>query len=382
MRPLLNYTLLFVGIVPISLVLSFPTTVRALDLETSVVISICGDGILNPGELCDDGVGFNLGQYGSSTAERQCGSDCQSYGPYCGDSILQVSHEEECDDGNNTSGDLCTAQCKEEVPVPPGGGGAGPRTLGSTPSVSGGILGGIQSRLETKVVLRGKAYPNSIVNILLDGKSIGTVTADSNADFLYTTTDITPGTANLGFWATDKNGITSITTAMVFEVVQSAVTTVANIFIPPSLSLSERRIAPGEFLTISGQTVPLAAVKTLVSGNDESANIQAEANDTGDWALQLDTASLPVGSHSAKALFELSELVKSGYGKSVNFYVGDGEPGDLASPDLNKDGKVNLVDFSIFLTQWGNTEGADADFNYDSKVNLADFSIMLFNWTG
>ena len=48
---------------------------------------------------------------------------------------------------------------------------------------------------------------------------------------------------------------------------------------------------------------------------------------------------------------------------------------------MNHDGKVNLVDFSIFLTYWATT-APQADFNCDGQVNLADFSIMLFNWTG
>jgi hypothetical protein len=48
---------------------------------------------------------------------------------------------------------------------------------------------------------------------------------------------------------------------------------------------------------------------------------------------------------------------------------------------MNGDGKVNLVDFSIFLLSW-NTTDAPADYNCDKNVNLADFSIMLFQWTG
>jgi hypothetical protein len=53
-------------------------------------------------------------------------------------------------------------------------------------------------------------------------------------------------------------------------------------------------------------------------------------------------------------------------------------PGDS---DVNLDGKINLIDFSIFLTGWGKTDPR-FDFNNDTKVNLADFSILLFNWTG
>jgi fibro-slime domain-containing protein len=56
--------------------------------------SVCGDGIVAPGEVCDDGV--NNSDYGS------CTKDCQSRGPYCGDAILQPDHEK-CDDGVNLS---------------------------------------------------------------------------------------------------------------------------------------------------------------------------------------------------------------------------------------------------------------------------------------
>jgi hypothetical protein len=53
--------------------------------------------------------------------------------------------------------------------------------------------------------------------------------------------------------------------------------------------------------------------------------------------------------------------------------------------DLNRDGKVNLVDFSILLFHW-NTDGGrsdpPADINQDGRVTLTDFSILIFNWTG
>jgi hypothetical protein len=80
-------------------------------------------------------------------------------------------------------------------------------------------------------------------------------------------------------------------------------------------------------------------------------------------------------------MFLSRALVKSGYGKAVSFSVGSGQPGEAASSDLNGDGNVNLVDFSIFLLAW-NTHDARSDFNGDGIVNLADFSIMLFAWTG
>jgi len=60
--------------------------------SASVCGPICGDGVLSPGEQCDDGT--NAGGYG------QCGPGCVR-GPYCGDGI--VNGPEACDDGKNVS---------------------------------------------------------------------------------------------------------------------------------------------------------------------------------------------------------------------------------------------------------------------------------------
>lgn len=353
-------------------------SVRADTVQTSIIISICGNGIIDPGELCDDGLASNTGAYASSTGQRVCSPDCMSYGPYCGDGILQVRFTEQCDDGNtNGSGGLCSAQCLSLPAVPP----STPSTVvGGTPFVPGATPGTIPAITQTQVILRGKAYPNSEVSILLDGKALGTAHADSNADFLFNSTSISPGTETFSFLAKDSGGVSSLTMSVVFDVVQSAVTTVNNIFLPPTLSLSGSKVAPGDFLTLFGQSVPKSKVVTSLD-SDNSGALAANADNNGNWAFQLDTASIAGGFHSVKTSFILSTSSKSGFGKSENFFVGNQLPTGGTSPDVNGDSKVNLVDFSIFLLSW-NTHDVRNDFNQDGTVNLADFSIMLFNWTG
>lgn len=49
--------------------------------------------------------------------------------------------------------------------------------------------------------------------------------------------------------------------------------------------------------------------------------------------------------------------------------------------DLNTDKKVDLVDFSILLYNWGKPKNPKADLNNDGIVDLVDFSIMLYWWT-
>ena len=52
----------------------------------------------------------------------------------------------------------------------------------------------------------------------------------------------------------------------------------------------------------------------------------------------------------------------------------------LKSPDLNLDGRVNSLDWSIMNGKWG--QSGSADLNADNTVNSLDWSIMNEAWTG
>jgi len=47
------------------------------------------------------------------------------------------------------------------------------------------------------------------------------------------------------------------------------------------------------------------------------------------------------------------------------------------SYDLNGDNKINVVDVSILIYHWGNTDNPQYDINNDGKVNLTDLSILI-----
>ncbi|MDC0722706.1 fibrinogen-like YCDxxxxGGGW domain-containing protein [Nannocystis bainbridge] len=65
--------------------------------------NVCGDGLIKAGdELCDDGKHKN-GKYG------QCGRYCDDWAPRCGDSMVQADEGETCDDPNPHYG--CLADC-------------------------------------------------------------------------------------------------------------------------------------------------------------------------------------------------------------------------------------------------------------------------------
>jgi len=340
----------------------FKNQIKAGSLQTSVVIYICGNGIIEGPEICDDGL--NNGRYAYNAADKFCNLTCDGWAPYCGDGILQSNYGEECDDGNNVSGDGCSSGCRTEaVPSPPpsGGGGYVPR--------------------ETKVIIKGRAYPNAEITLLKDGRVITTQKADNLANFRIEVKDITPGVWTFSLWAEDKEGRKSVTFSFTANVQKDMTTTISGIFLPPTIELSKTKLKKGEELDISGQTAPQSQVFTHIE-SPELIIKTATSTEEGDWEVEIDTGILEEGTHTTRAKAKTFDGLESSFSSVLAFYVGK-EIHELICPgaDLNKDGKVNLIDFSILLYWWGR-EDPCADQNQDGIVNLPDFSIMLYYWTG
>ncbi len=69
------------------------------------VLSNCGNGIVEPGEVCDDG---------NNRSGDDCSGRCDS-DETCGNGIIDVAKNEECDDGNVEPGDSCGPTCQIET---------------------------------------------------------------------------------------------------------------------------------------------------------------------------------------------------------------------------------------------------------------------------
>ena len=77
--------------------------------------SVCGDGAVGTGEICDDGNIINELSCGYGLACRSCNSDCSSelnlLGSFCGDGVVDDLYGEECDDGNQNGSHYCDSDC-------------------------------------------------------------------------------------------------------------------------------------------------------------------------------------------------------------------------------------------------------------------------------
>jgi len=67
-------------------------------------MTVCGNGITEPGESCDDG------NNGTPIDTGKCDKDCTA--AMCGDSYVNTATED-CDDGNANELDVCTTSCLE-----------------------------------------------------------------------------------------------------------------------------------------------------------------------------------------------------------------------------------------------------------------------------
>jgi hypothetical protein len=155
----------------------------------------------------------------------------------------------------------------------------------------------------------------------------------------------------------------------------------------PSIKVTPDPVNPGTVLKVSGYSIPNAAV-TIENQNDKTSatlkTFTTASDSNGAWSVNIPTDGFSIGTWKVRAKAKQESSGISTNYSNYTFY-GVGQPVTQRTADLNRDGKVNLVDFSILL-YWWNTDGGNsnppADINADGRVSLTDFSIMLFQWTG
>lgn len=268
---------------------------------------------------------------------------------------------------------------------PSGGDGAGSGGGGS----GGGGTGQGTKLPQADVQIDGWAYPGAAVTFLRDGVVEGTGAAGGGGEFSDLTTGLDRGAYTFALYATDATGIRSATFSTTLWLRAETLNALSNIMLPPTVAVVEQSLEPGAPLSVSGYSAPYASVTVWlrprlaeVSSGDVVATTSAAGN--GFWMLTVPTDTLSRGTYELVAQAWMpGGMIQSDKSARVTIGLGvDVASGSCVSiGDLNCDGFVNLVDFSILLFNW-NTSNAEADINSDGTVSLPDFSIMLYHWTG
>ncbi len=261
-------------------------------------------------------------------------------------------------------------------PPPPGGGGGG------------GGWGGVPV---TSVTFSGRAYPNSTITLLKDAQIAATTVAGADANFTIILSGLSGGNFIFSVYSEDNKGIRSSLLTFPISVTSGATTKVGGIFIAPTLTTDKSEVRRGDNITIFGQSKPNAEITIEVNSEEVFFN-KVNADEDGVYLFNFDTSFLSMKQHSTRSKAAYKGEISS-FSKSVSFLVGVRNVARTVGAvcgraDLNCDGRVNLVDFSI--TAFWHNRPLSAEFivrererlSDDGRVSLVDFSIIAFHWTG
>jgi hypothetical protein len=253
------------------------------------------------------------------------------------------------------------------------------------------------------VIFSGKACPFCQAILLLSGTIKDQDTCDVNSNFQLTSINVPAGNHIFGIYATDSENNQSGISSFSADISQGTLTYFSDIFISPILRVNSE-VEKGTDLIISGYTVADANVSIILAGGTEDVLIETIAQSDGTFRHTLITTDMAIGTYSIIARAE-SEGDLSPYGRLIEFeikekIIDDGSTGDSDDEDTNnegdkiergtcgeadydKDGKVDLVDFSILL-HWfeKGTTPEKIDLSNDGKVDLVDFSMLMYCWSG
>ena len=250
----------------------------------------------------------------------------------------------------------------------------------TTPVVTAPSLGGVVA--PTKVNFSGQAYPGSTVDVYFKSstdalyRSIPQATYNVSPDgtFDVTYTGLFGGNYVFGLQAEDKDGQKSGIVQASVDLLSYDKLIVQNLLLPPTLSFLRTSVRLGDVVTVSGYAATNSSVEFEIDG--KLSPVKAVAGGDGHYSAQISTATFSSGKHSIR----VREVVG---GKTSPFSINrDFSVSTVFFPvtDLNNDGKINISDWSIFLSLWTskNEEARKRiDFNGDGKVDLADFSIFM-----
>ncbi len=259
-------------------------------------------------------------------------------------------------------------------PVGSGGGGRGGGAAINIPS----------NQDKSRVVLKGYSFPGASILIMKNAKSFADTKADSTGQFMIEINDLDPGITSFALVSKIAGLPDALPYSFTVTLVRGSIASVDNILLPPVVVINNSQFKKGQNIDFSGRAIPNSKVVI------ELTNLQKKevvADKSGYWYYSIANNNFNFGNYNATAYsidkngglsvkssvvyFDVGRTTKTG---AINRCAND--------VDISEDGKVDLVDFSILLYNFGKFVNKKTDLNCDNKIDYADFSILLYYWRG
>lgn len=234
------------------------------------------------------------------------------------------------------------------------------------------------------ITISGKTAPATFVYFIEDGIIKGTDYSDYQGNFAQIFLAQSPGDHIFDIYSIDSNDLNTSPMELNFYAPVSQVTSVSDFILSPSMQISSSTISQGDDLVASGSAIPGGQITIFTDTPLRTYSASAAASGLWDYTI-TNTSDYIVGDYRIYGLVQDGYGVQSINSNSINFSVVSGSSGggtqcgDITHGDLNCDGSINLIDFSMLMYYWG-TNDVTTDINNDGLVNLTDFSILMYWW--
>jgi len=243
----------------------------------------------------------------------------------------------------------------------------------------------------TILTVEGYAYPDALVTILRNKSVLGTTRAKDDGSFKATIWTQN-GSVTIGVWARDNYGLISQTSEVPAYIPAVYSFTISDIFLSPTLGTDSLVVVPsGTKVNIFGSAFPDSGIKLFSDMPDLNGADITTAGTDGKWEYVIDTEGLVQGLYAIRVngqvvplglISDLSREIRLGIGFPIEPYEGAA----CSGVDLNFDGRVNVIDFSIMLYYWELNPFEVKPPNYcvdqdeNKLVDIYDFSRLMYGW--
>ncbi len=233
------------------------------------------------------------------------------------------------------------------------------------------------------VRLSGYSAPGTFITITENGTVIGTDTAGIAGLFSKYLTGIAPGLHTFTVFGVDQSSLTTSLMDITATTPIYQETSITDLLLSPTIQLSASSINQGDPLISYGSSIINGNLSIFTEPHMRTYYATASATGIWDYTLTNSNEYIP-GDYHMYSLVQNSIGSQSNFSNALQFTVVSQQGGsnptcDISEGDLNCDGSINLLDFSILMYYWGSTNPV-SDIDVDGVVNLVDFSIMMYFW--